>query len=596
MLLLRLKEYADAGRIADMAPTGYKETPIRYVIDLDSSGRFLGCSDQATGEKGREGRGKPTQAPHVGRSSGVRAKLLADNGEYALGVARIPDNQRRVDQAHAAFVDLVGECAAQTGEAAVGAVLAFLGSGPIERDQLPTDFDPSATVTFRVAQQLPIDLPSVRAFWAKRSGTDSDGDGGSEKDTGRSMQCLVCGNVRPPVERLPYKWQGIHGGQTSGLALISANANAFESFGLEASRIAPTCAECGERFSKAAMSLLADNRTCLRVGPVAYIFWTREPVADFSFAGFLTDPQPEEVRNLLQAPRRGQTAAVEVDETAFYAAALSASGARVVVRDWIDTTVGKAKDSLGRYFELQQIVGYDGALAPPLKLIALAGATVRELKDLNPEVPKALLRVALGGGPLPATLIHATIQRCRAEGDVNRPRAALLKTVLLSNRDSYIQEGIPVSANLRELDQGDRDEAYLCGRLLAVLEATQRAALGDVNATIVDRYYGTASSAPATVFGRLLRGSRPHLSRLRRDPRKYGAYVALENRLMDILNDDNGLKTFPLVLDLPRQALFALGYYHQRADDRAAALRHRELKLLVTNSEESAETSADGNE
>lgn len=70
---------------------------------------------------------------------------------------------------------------------------------------------------------------------------------------------------------------------------------------------------------------------------------------------------------------------------------------------------------------------------------------------------------------------------------------------------------------LVRLDPANRDQAYLCGRLLAVLEATQRAALGDVNATIVDRYFGTASSAPASVFGRLLRGAQPHLGKLRRD-------------------------------------------------------------------------------
>jgi CRISPR-associated protein Csd1 len=583
MLLQKLKEYADAGRVENMAPVGYKETPIRYVVDLDAEGRFLGWVDQAQGGKGREKRGKVTFAPHVGRSSGVRAKLLADNAEYALGIARDPLKQGRVDEARRAFVDLARACALATADPRVAAVSAFLEAPDDALAALPGDFDPSAVMTFRVDGQLPIDLPAVREFWAHHgSGEPETADG--DATGSRPMQCLVCGQWRPPVERLPYKWQGIPGGQSSGLALISANSPAFESYGLEASLVAPTCAECGERFSKAALALLGDDRTRLRVGQrLAYVFWTRDPVPDFSFAAFFTDPQSTDVGNLLRSPRRGDAGATDLDDTPFYAAALSASGARVVVREWLDTTLGRVKENLRRYFRLQELVGTDGNAAP-LKLIALAGATVRELNDVQPEVAQAILRVALNGGALPSGLLYQVVQRCRAEGGVNRPQAALIKAVLLSQLPLDREEGIDVTeGNLRRLDPGDRRPAYLCGRLLAVLEATQRAALGDVNATIVDRYYGTASSAPASVFPRLLRGAQPHLGKLRRDRR--GAFIALENRLMDLMNGQGGLTVFPRVLSLPEQGLFALGYYHQRADDRAAARAHRELRALVTGGE-----------
>ena len=48
--------------------------------------------------------------------------------------------------------------------------------------------------------------------------------------------------------------------------------------------------------------------------------------------------------------------------------------------------------------------------------------------------------------------------------------------------------------------------AYLCGRLLAILEETQhRASHGRVTATLTDRFYGAVSSAPASPFTSLLR-------------------------------------------------------------------------------------------
>ena len=111
-----------------------------------------------------------------------------------------------------------------------------------------------------------------------------------------------------------------------------------------------------------------------------------------------------------------------------------------------------------------------------------------------------------------------------------------------------------------ELDQSNRDPAYLCGRLLAVIEQAQRRALPGVNATIVDRFYGTASSAPASVFGRLMRGVQPHLSKLERDNR--GAWVGLQRRIEEV---SQGIVTFPRTLTLQEQGVFALGYYHERA-------------------------------
>ena len=119
---------------------------------------------------------------------------------------------------------------------------------------------------------------------------------------------------------------------------------------------------------------------------------------------------------------------------------------------------------------------------------------------------------------------------------------------------------------MSKLDPTMSQPAYLCGRLLAALESAQRRAIPGANTTIVDRYYGTASTAPATVFGALLTGSQAHLSKLRRD--RPGAYHAIQEEIEEIMS---GLPGFPRTLSLEEQALFALGYYHQRAHHRARA-------------------------
>lgn len=594
MLLQQIERYAD--RLSDVAPVNYLETPIRYIIALDADGSPLGFIDQAQGVNARDKRGKATFAPHIGRTSGVKPKLLADNGEYVLGIARDKAKQGRVDQAHQGFVRLVATCAQATEAPVVAAVQRFLADTSTVEQFLPNDFDPSMVATFSVDGVLPISLPEVQRFWAMYAEAEEEGDEKKPANKAKTVsQCLVCGELRPPVDILAYTWKGIPGGQSSGMVPVSANAPAFLSYNMKSSQLAPICANCSERLGKSANALLGNEMTRVRVGPTAYIFWTREKTA-FNWATFINDPHPQEVKALLTAAQQGQRAAAAMDaerQGRFYAAALSASGARVVVRDWLDITVGEAQSHLARYFRLQEIVGLDGAEAPPLKLYALAGATVRELKDLTARTTKTLLSLALGGGPAPKVLLFEAVRRCRAGGEVTRPQAALIKMVLLSEREQG-KEGSVTDQELVRLETGNQAPAYLCGRLLTVLESIQRAALGDVNATIVDRYFGTASSAPAAVFGKLLRGAQPHLSKLRRD--RPGSYRALQQRLEEV---QAGLHSFPRTLSLTDQGLFALGYYHQRAADRAgaaAARARRDGQLALDLTPDATEVAAEGAE
>ena len=127
---------------------------------------------------------------------------------------------------------------------------------------------------------------------------------------------------------------------------------------------------------------------------------------------------------------------------------------------------------------------------------------------------------------------------------------------------------------MTELNAQRTDPPYVCGRLLAELEVIQRAALGRTNTTLIDRYFGAASTTPATVFGILLaNANKAHLPKLRKQ--NEGAYNALQDRLSEIVAP---LKEFPTTLTLQEQALFSLGFYHQRAADRQAARAARERR------------------
>lgn len=560
MLLSALKEYADE-RMGPPLPSLYAMTPVAWIVVLDSDGRPLGSPIMRIDPSTARGkRGLDMAAPEVVRAAGIKPLLLADNGEYTFGCARNPNKQKRVDKAHVAYRALVDRCADETTEQAVLAVQRFYERGGTNLLELGEEWDYGLKGTFEVFLEdgtrcRPIDLPAVQEFWLSVNTPDSD-----TRD-----QCLVCGEHKPALDRLRAKIKGIRGGQSAGTSIISANSEAFESYGLKFSRVAPTCLECGEALTRAANALIAGEDTRLYVGGATFIFWTRKSVG-LDFGSFWSRPDPAQVKELLRSVRRGRDGSSIVDDTRFYAASLSASGGRAVVRDWLDTTVGNVKESVRRWFELQQIADPrdedpTGLDAPrPLSVFQLAVSTVRKADDLPVTTSRALFRSVLSGTPLPLELAFQAVRRNRAEQGVTRGRAALIKLVLLSRNRQLAKEDNYMVA----LDNEHPEPAYHCGRLLAVVEQVQRAAQPGVNTTVVDRFYGAASSTPAVVFGALLRDTQPRLAKL--DVRRRGG---LQNRLMEVCAQ---IGEFPKTLTLTGQALFSLGYYHQRAHDRAMAI------------------------
>jgi len=110
------------------------------------------------------------------------------------------------------------------------------------------------------------------------------------------------------------------------------------------------------------------------------------------------------------------------------------------------------------------------------------------------------------------------------------------------------------------LNEEHPSPAYHCGRMMATLAKLQQTALGDVGAGVVQRYYAAASTTPALVLGRLIRGGQFHLNKLE----SRGLAHWYEEKLASIaarLGD-----SMPQTLSLEEQSLFALGYYQQWVD------------------------------
>jgi CRISPR-associated protein Csd1 len=175
--------------------------------------------------------------------------------------------------------------------------------------------------------------------------------------------------------------------------------------------------------------------------------------------------------------------------------------------------------------------------------------------QVTPNLAGEWMRSILMGTAYPQTLLSTILMRIRADGEVSALRVAMLKALIIRN----FKREAPVS-----LDPENTNKGYLLGRLFAAYEQAQTAALGaKVNATIKDKFYGAASAQPRKIFALLEKGSANHLSKVGKQAP--GLRVVLERTVGSIMEQMSpGNEPFPASLSAQEQALFGLGYYHQR--------------------------------
>ena len=576
MLLTRLAEHA-AYR-SDLPPGYYRTRSIRWVIALrgDGTPAATGLEDQAGSEQPA---GLPLAAPYVYRS-GQRppATLLAETLQYVVALPTAGTKQARAEaeRRHRDYVALLARWQDSAPEDEMArAVLTFFEAGYQHSMTVPADAKPSDIAAIMVDGQWAHLRESAISFWAsvvreRKSSAAATGI------------CLVCGQDGPLLDTIPQavKSGAIPAGTARGrdAQLVSVNKPAQGRGGKTKLASAPVCDRCGSAAISALNALLADPAHRYRSADSVLTWWLREP-AEFNPLEWLNQPQPDQVRKLideLNNPHH-QPAVEGVDTNVFYGLTLSVNQSRVVVRDWQEVPLTQIQHRIGGWFADHQMTDLwrDGPQVVPLWLLARSagrwGSENGQQRYLAAGMPhgceRDLLLTALEGTRPPGYLLPHLLQRIRADGHVDLSRAALLRLIL--TRTPHI----PKEACMPSLDPDAPYPAYQCGRMFAVLEQIQRAALGgDVNTTIADKYLPAATTTPRAILVMLQKNSSGHLKRLRR--RNTGAYYALNSRLDEVLGHLDAGRNIPPVLAIEGQAQFILGYHHQRAADLAAARAH----------------------
>lgn len=560
MMLAALYELAQREHLVD--DPDYEKKKVDFFLRIDAQGTFRGLIPTRTDG----GRAHEIPVPRFPKRAGIGTNpgFLFDNAKYVLGLGGedIERNERCVESFRALVADLVE----RTHDEGAIAVARFFDRRKEQlaaiREQHPDGaWTGSEWIAFMLDgddERCVHDRSAVRSHWASlRQGT-GDGEGGA------LIRCLVTGEIGPAA-RMHGSIKRVPDAQTAGAALVSFNAEAFASQGLKQGENASVSRAAAEGYVTALNWLLEGTPTRrfrhgIAVGEGAVlVFWTRKASPFTETFSLLMDPptDPEAVKLLVESPKKG-LAPGPIDNTAFYAVTLSGNAARVVVRDWMEITVREAKGHLRAYFDALAI---DGDAGEPLGIRRLLDAvTAPSGRGLSPDLGARLLHAALHGSPFPRELLAAALRRLRLpphkldERRQLRARCALIKATLLRLPERGSRLEVPVS-----LDERNTDVPYLLGRLFAALERLQGEAQGDINATIRDKFFGSASSTPALVFPRLLRLSVHHAAKASSGGRDPWVEI-VKARIIDQLP---GVK-LPQTLSLEEQGLFAIGYYHQR--------------------------------
>ncbi len=568
--------------LARVPPYGFTDENISYCLVLSKDGVLVDIQDvRDISEK--KPKARRLSVPQSFKRPGTIPKsfYLWDKTAYVLGVEGNKDKAAAketpwvmTEKPNAAFRKLHLEVLDGQDDVGLKALRRFVLDWTPERfAQAPFTADHvDANVVFKLDGEMGFIHESAAAqrLWLSllKPGTHSD-----EGASNAPGMCLVTGE-RAALSRLHPAIKGVYGGQSTGGSIVSFNAEAYESFGKEQGDNAPVSEQAAFAYTTALNYLMRrEHGQCLSVGDTSTVFWAQaddvrqETLAVDVFSAMLNPPSEDDgenkqIRLSLEKIAQGrpfQDIAPDVDpSTRFFVLGLAPNAARLSIRYWLDSNMGELGQCLSEHWADMQItpLPWKADHPPSVWRCLIETAPLRKTENIAPQLSGEWLRSILTGQRYPRQLLTQIVQRLRADGDINGLRAALIKAVLhRDHRKGFTKEAIPMSLEIE-----GSPLAYRLGCLFAVLEQAQRGALGDVNAGIVDRYYGTASSVPYSVFPRLIAGCQNHLSKIRKD--KPGFAVNIDKRLGEIVGALPA--SFPKQLTIEQQGQFAVGYYHQK--------------------------------
>jgi CRISPR-associated protein Csd1 len=531
-----------------------------------------------------------SQTENKGRTSNVLPRLIVDNEKYVLG---LPESTR-TKRCYASYLAKLESYKDIEG---INSILKFYDNNnrnglKVARNKFLNsitmkEFKPGTNLSFLIRKKNGeaiavhkenVVLNAIKLNYERRE---------LERKGSNQEKCSCCGSSKYRTRNLATHGtiSGVLPRNSLGNYLVSYEGDVYSSYSLEGNDNSLICTHCAKAYVEALNWLLTPsswipnekknkkprpifkNRKDISDDTVV-VFWLRDS-KELSDIEQLDEPNEAAIRAMIDSIHSGKkTAAKNIDSDRFYAITLSGVAARIAVRDWIEISIENLQSNLVQWFEDIQIGEYNKetkqieVLFPRFKNLVMALKKNKEKNSVqHGRVGAILWQCAVQGNSPPLWLLSSLLNRIKAEqGKVTSERIILLKLYL--NRKIKQQKGIKFMATL---DESNKSTAYICGSIFAVLESIQyHASGGNLNAGIRERFFSSASTTPSTAFGRLMKLSQHHLSKIRGE--NAGLAINLDKKLKELFCNIEDSQ-FPSVFSLEDQASFAIGYYHQRQKD-----------------------------
>lgn len=579
MILQLLVEYYEAlEKKGKITRPGWCKAKISFALDISETGDLLDVIPlKIEKQRGKKTVMEPLQmeVPEmVTRSSGVSANFLCDNSGYFLGIDNKGKPKRSKEcfaaakNKHLAILEGIEGTTAR-------AVRRFFESwnpdSAAEHAAIKESLDEiisGGNLVFCVNGDWAQDEYEIREAWENSRGNAEWENEGI---------CLVTGQ-KTEISRIHGLIKGVPGAQSSGAALVSFNAPAFESYGKEQSYNAPVGTYAAYAYTTALNHLLADRSHTSQIGDTTVVYWAEDGDEKYqNIFGGAVEPSVDNqdiIDGVFKSLEAGKPIAVdEVEESLsleqkFYILGLAPNAARIAVRFFYQDSFGNILRHLKEHYDRMEIVRPAADEMRYMGIWRMLQETVnKKSRDKKPvsNMAGSVYRAAISGGQYPASLFLGVMGRIRAEQDdkdshirkITKGRAAIIKAYLI--RSGYVKkEEITVSLN-----EDSRNVAYTLGREFAVLEAIQEEANPGINATIKDKYFNSACATPAAIFPVLFKLKNSHIRKIS----NRGKVVYFEKLLGELQNripvTEGQMVPCPRRLSLEEQGMFILGYYHQ---------------------------------
>lgn len=383
-------------------------------------------------------------------------------------------------------------------------------------------------------------------------------------------RCAICGSNKFPILDESHGSIRMPRGQSAGSMLVSYNTNAFESYNLKGNLNSGICTKCARNYIEALKFLTTNGHETLSPkGEKEFKYTNRQKISDDTIVLFWTkktddnidpwsdicQPTAERVKRLFSSVALGDSKRVETEvDNYFYCCTLSSAAARIAIRDWMAVSVSQYQNNLKQWFDDIATIK-DGEIYYPGINTILYNCIKKKAKPTQSDfkakarIGTMLWHAALTNTSLPLMILQSVLSQIEHDkskyGCFNEEKSTVIRLVLNRyNKKKYKMKN--------ELDQENGSKAYLCGRLFALICKLQFKAQGAVNSSIKDRFFASASNAPARVMGLLLTKYVPIYEK-----KTKGAYHT------PITEIAAKIEHFPSKFSITERGESALGYYYQ---------------------------------